>query len=335
MVTAFLGAKTYGADDVRANIGRIAELVRSFHDEMPKHVSGAGFMFWPFHVIRDYARTLRGRRTAAWRTPCPPISRWPTSWSRRRSRCRSIFGHNDLLPANFLDDGKRLWLIDFEYAGFSTAMFDLAGVASNAGMSADESDELLGRLFRHGAERRDPPLARRHAMRLAAARGDVEHGLRAPSRRARRRLCRLHRRKPGAARRGARRLSQPPTERPAHDLAHACRDRRHRRRHHRLLDGLSSGARPQGRRGAARTGQADLRLDLACGRPGRAIALVGVDHPRAQIFGRPLQAARRRDRACHRLEDDRLPAGLPPTRTAGPNSGGWRRRRKASAWTCI
>ena len=58
MVTAFLGAKTYRRDDVRANIGPHRELMRGFHDEMPKHVSGAGFMFWPFHVIRDYARTL-------------------------------------------------------------------------------------------------------------------------------------------------------------------------------------------------------------------------------------------------------------------------------------
>ncbi|MCE3544149.1 phosphotransferase, partial [Escherichia coli] len=54
-----------------------------------------------------------------------------------------IFSHNDLLPANILDDGNRLWLIDFEYAGFSTAMFDLAGIASNAGLSDDESDVLL------------------------------------------------------------------------------------------------------------------------------------------------------------------------------------------------
>jgi hypothetical protein len=25
---------------------------------MPRHVEGPGFMFWVFHVIRDYARTL-------------------------------------------------------------------------------------------------------------------------------------------------------------------------------------------------------------------------------------------------------------------------------------
>jgi thiamine kinase-like enzyme len=42
-----------------------------------------------------------------------------------------IFGHHDLLPSNFLDDGSRLWLIDWEYGAFGTAMFDLANIAAN------------------------------------------------------------------------------------------------------------------------------------------------------------------------------------------------------------
>jgi thiamine kinase-like enzyme len=58
-----------------------------------------------------------------------------------------VFGHHDLLPANFLDDGKKLWLIDFEYAGFGTAMFDLAGVSSNGLMHADEKALLLEAYF--------------------------------------------------------------------------------------------------------------------------------------------------------------------------------------------
>jgi thiamine kinase-like enzyme len=146
MVTAYLGAKTYGAEDVRANIERIARLVRSFHDEMPKHVSGAGFMFWPFHVIRDYARTLevgKSRMAAA----LPGYLALAEELEQAQAALPIVFGHNDLLPANFLDDGKRLWLIDFEYAGFSTAMFDLAGAASNAGMSPAESDTLLAAYF--------------------------------------------------------------------------------------------------------------------------------------------------------------------------------------------
>ena len=145
-------------------------------------------------------------------------------------------------------------------------------------------------------------------MRLAAARGDVEHDLGTASRRARRGLRSLHRGEPGAPRGGAGRPIAPPTESCRHDAAKPRPDRRHRRRHHRLFDGLSPGARPQGRRGAARTGQADLGLDLACRRPRRAAALLGLDHPGAEIFGRPLQAARGRDRPGDRLEDDRLPA---------------------------
>ena len=165
MVTEFLGAKTYGADDVRANAARIAKLVRRFHDEMPRHVSGPGFMFWAFHVIRDYARTLeagKSRMTAE----LPRYLELADALENAQTPLPIVFSHNDLLPANFLDDGKRLWLIDFEYAGFSTAMFDLAGAASNAGMTSEESDELLANYF--GAAP-DQEIRRSHAAMQCAS----------------------------------------------------------------------------------------------------------------------------------------------------------------------
>ncbi len=146
MVSAYLGAKTYGAEDVRDNIPRIATLMRRFHEEMPKHVSGAGFMFWVFHVIRDYARTLETGNSRL----LPQVPRYLAlagALEAAQKPLPIVFGHNDLLPANFLDDGDKLWLIDFEYAGFNTAMFDLAGTASNAGMSDYQSAELLDVYF--------------------------------------------------------------------------------------------------------------------------------------------------------------------------------------------
>lgn len=142
MVGQYLEARTYAGEDVRANIGRVAALVRAFHREMPNHVSGAGFMFWVFHVIRDYARTLEtgGSRMTAELPRCLELA---DELERAQALLPIVFGHNDLLPANILDDGARLWLIDFEYAGFNTSMFDLAGVASNAGMNDEESEHLL------------------------------------------------------------------------------------------------------------------------------------------------------------------------------------------------
>lgn len=147
-VGQFITGNTWGAADVRAAPDRVGDLLWRFHQTMPAHVSGAGFIFWPFHVIRDYARTI-----AAGGSPFAPhlpgYLELATGLEAAQIPMPVVFGHHDLLPANFLDDGRRLWLIDYEYAGFGTAMFDLAGAASNAGMDHVETDALLHAYFGH------------------------------------------------------------------------------------------------------------------------------------------------------------------------------------------
>ena len=54
-----------------------------------------------------------------------------------------VFGHNDLLAANFIDDGDRIWLIDWDYAGYNSALFDLANLSSNSELSPEQEDRLL------------------------------------------------------------------------------------------------------------------------------------------------------------------------------------------------
>jgi thiamine kinase-like enzyme len=142
MVTQYLGAKTFAAADVKANAARIGALLRKFHDVMPQHVTGSGFMFWVFHVIRDYAHTLHN-------TDLTALLAQAKALEALQPPLPIIFGHNDLLPGNFLDDGEKLWLIDFEYAGFGTCLFDLAGASSNAEMTRDEQHDLMTAYFGH------------------------------------------------------------------------------------------------------------------------------------------------------------------------------------------
>ena len=164
-VTTYLGAKTFDAADVRANSGRVARLLREFHTEMPKRVSGARYIFWVFHVIRDYGRILiEGKSRRAGEVPF--YVELAAELEEAQCPMPIVFGHHDLLPANFLDDGKRLWLIDFEYAGFGTAMFDLANVASNAGMSAEETIAFLQAYF---SSPPDETLLRAHAAMQCAS----------------------------------------------------------------------------------------------------------------------------------------------------------------------
>ncbi|MDG1282592.1 MAG: phosphotransferase [Pseudorhodobacter sp.] len=144
MVTAFVNARTWGAAEVCAAPARIAALLRRFHHEMPAQISGEAYLFWVFHVIRDYARTLDG---AAHADDLPHFLRLCAALEAVQVPLPIIFGHNDLLPANILEDENRLWLIDYEYAGYSTALFDLAGAASNARMSPDQARVLLESYF--------------------------------------------------------------------------------------------------------------------------------------------------------------------------------------------
>ncbi|MCV2869172.1 phosphotransferase family protein [Defluviimonas sp. WL0002] len=143
MVSEFLEARTWSETDMRANPGRIGRLLRDFHTRMPAQVSGPGMIFWVFHVIRDYARTLvdHGSRFGQ---DLPWLTGVAAEMEAAQVPLPIIFGHHDLLPGNFLESpGGQLWLIDFEYAAFGTAMFDLAGAASNAGMSAQEARAML------------------------------------------------------------------------------------------------------------------------------------------------------------------------------------------------
>ena len=72
-----------------------------------------------------------------------------------------VFGHNDLLAANFIDDGERLWLLDWDYAGFSAALFDLAGLSSNNELSAEQEEWVLETYYQQ-------PVTDRQRRRFAA-----------------------------------------------------------------------------------------------------------------------------------------------------------------------
>ena len=122
--------------------------------------------FWVFHVLRDYAGTLRDGGSSH----TPLIPRLLSEADRLQASVGQIdmvFGHNDLLPANFLHDGDRMWLIDWDYGGFGSPLFDLGGLAANAGLSEAQERRVLTTYF---ARPVDDDLWRRYlAMKAAAA----------------------------------------------------------------------------------------------------------------------------------------------------------------------
>ncbi len=144
LVMRFIEGETYGEAEVRTALGagRIVPLLKRVHHEIPKHFEGPALIFWVFQVARGYARTLRagGSRMTA---ELPRFLEINAELEAALGPVEIIFGHNDLLAANFIDDGKRLWLVDWDYGGFNCPLFDLANLASNNQFSPADEARLL------------------------------------------------------------------------------------------------------------------------------------------------------------------------------------------------
>jgi len=155
-VLRFIEGRTFGEADLRANIGRIVQLLKICHVDVGRRVRGPANAFWVFHVIRDYVHLLNAdRRHVA----------LADRLEREQVPLPIVFGHHDLLPGNFIDDGRRLWLIDWEYGGFGTAMFDLANLSANGDFAEADDARLLEDYFGNEAS----PKLRRSFLAMKAA----------------------------------------------------------------------------------------------------------------------------------------------------------------------
>jgi thiamine kinase-like enzyme len=120
---------------------RLARVLRQLHDGWDGLIGDLLF-FSPFQASRTYVAT--SRRLGA---VLPADIDLMLETTRRLSRTVAPYiptlCHNDMLPANVLDDGRRVWIVDWEYAGMGHPLFDLAGVSANCGYSEEQDIEFL------------------------------------------------------------------------------------------------------------------------------------------------------------------------------------------------
>ncbi len=168
LVIDFVEGRTLAAEDLqqRPMLEQALALVARAHREVPRFLRGPALVFWVFHVLRDYAGTLRDGNSR--HAPLlPGLLEDAARLEAAVGPIDLIFGHNDLLPANFLHDGQRLWLIDWDYAGFNSPLFDLGGLAANNGLTAGDEAWMLQAYFGRVP---DAALWRRYrAMKAASA----------------------------------------------------------------------------------------------------------------------------------------------------------------------
>lgn len=141
LVIAYLDGRTLRPADVAApaNLGRIAHACRLLH-------AGARFGndFDMFDIQRRYREVARSRGftiPAGYDDLLPQFQAAQAALAVRAED--TVPCHNDLLAANFIDDGMRIWLIDYELSGNNDACFELGNIAAESHLSRDALAELV------------------------------------------------------------------------------------------------------------------------------------------------------------------------------------------------
>ena len=141
LVLEFIQGRTFSEADVQnpANIPRIAQACRRLH-------SGPRFLgdFDMFVIQGRYAAVTA---ELGFRVPVGYDALMPEVESARRALAvragPTVPCNNDLLAANFIDDGESVRLIDYEYSGNNDPCFELGNIWGECGLSGDALADLV------------------------------------------------------------------------------------------------------------------------------------------------------------------------------------------------
>ena len=143
LVISFIPGKTLGADDVAANLPRIATSLRNLHA-----LDSFDHEFNMFNTQKNYQKIVVDQ---GFRLPEGYVEFAPKVAEIKRAFEVLSEGlvpcNNDLLPGNFIDDGAKIWLIDYEYSGNNDACFEIGNVWAEAFLPLEALEELVSAYY--------------------------------------------------------------------------------------------------------------------------------------------------------------------------------------------
>ena len=143
LLISYIKGKTYGAEDVGANLKRIATSLLSLHA-----LDSFDHEFNMFTTQKNYQAIVQEQ---GFRLPEGYLDFGSKVDEIKRAMSVLFEGlvpcNNDLLPGNFIDDGQKIWLIDYEYSGNNDACFEIGNVWAEAFLPIDALEELVSAYY--------------------------------------------------------------------------------------------------------------------------------------------------------------------------------------------
>lgn len=162
LCTKFINGKPVIPEEIvqPAMLHRIVQTIRQYHE-------GPDFpgLFSAFETVKSYHQ-LACRHAVSFPTTLSYVFTLMMRMERALAKVSRLCPcHNDLLASNFLDDGRKIWILDWEYAAMGDLFFDLGNFAVNQGLNEQQMEMLLKSYFGHV---RKADVAHIHLMRLVS-----------------------------------------------------------------------------------------------------------------------------------------------------------------------
>ena len=139
LLISYISGKTYGAEDVGVNLGRVATSLKALHS-----LEAFDHEFNMFTTQKNYLTIVQDN---GFRVPDGYLDFAPMVVQIKKAFEVLFDGlvpcNNDLLPGNFIDDGQKIWLIDYEYSGNNDACFEIGNVWAEAFLPLEALEELV------------------------------------------------------------------------------------------------------------------------------------------------------------------------------------------------
>ena len=130
----------------KKTLKRIISLIKMVQKEVVNYLEGPNLSIGLFQMIKKKISILK-ERNSPYADKLNNFLKNCEIFEKKYESHEIVFAHNDFYFKNILDDGTKLWLVDWEFSGFNPPLLDLANLSKNNELSEKEDDFILEEYF--------------------------------------------------------------------------------------------------------------------------------------------------------------------------------------------
>ena len=148
IIFEYIQSKNLTKEEIKEEktLKKIINILKTVHKKMPYYFRGPIMINWNFYSVRDYVRVLR-------KINSPHIDKLNNFlkdiviFEDMSGPFDIVFTHGDFFLPNILNNGKKFWLIDWEYSGFNSSLNDLGNLSKHGEFNQEEDNFILEQYY--------------------------------------------------------------------------------------------------------------------------------------------------------------------------------------------